>query len=580
MIYSSNYKVQSYVDKTKIGIQDQLSFTIEISGDSADEVDRPDLPQIKNFSLVGQNESQSSSYSIINGKMSSEIKFKYIYYLQPEKTGIFVIPQIKVGIEKKSYRTKPIQIKVVDGTTSRVQSYAPQTRGNSSQSKTKQPSNFSDNIFAETVLNKKKAYLGEVVIANIVLYTRYNVTNIQYKDPPAYTQFWKEELYSAKNLEFEGAVRNGINYNKIILQTIALIPTKSGKLEIPQVSFDVDIRTQSNDFFSFGTTKKYTITAKQKKLQVINLPTPQPSDFNGAIGRFTMQSELSNDQLKVGDSFTYTIIISGTGNIKNFDYLELPEIENLRFIKPEIKTEIDNSYKNITGKKVMKYLVIPEEIGDYYIPEIKFSYFSPTQKKYITLNSPPQKVVATQGKQINYSSGIAKNRVTAEGRDITFINTDIDLKSFTNPFESLLYWFIYILIILSIPISIFIASKQEKLSKSKGLLRSIKADKILKKYLKQATIYANLGKADFYTYAQTGLKNFVSDKLNIPRGTSSEELFAKMHGTEKYKSIADEFSEYYKHCDQVRFMPGGFSKENISHDYKNLTELIKKISKR
>ena len=192
----------------------------------------------------------------------------------------------------------------------------------------------------------------------------------------------------------------------------------------------------------------------------------------------------------------------------------------------------------------------------------------------------PQKVTAIPGKTVNYTSGVAKNRVTAEGHDISFINTESSLKSFKNPFESIIYWLLYIVAIISIPISIMLSSKKAELYSNESLLRSKKADKILKKYLKQATISANLSKPDFYTFAQTGIKNFIADKLNIPRGTSSQEIFDEISKSEKYKSLHDDFKNFFQHCDQVRFMPGGFSEENISQDYSRLTELIKNLSKR
>lgn len=581
---AASYKVQAYVDKTTVGLQDRLSFTVEISGDNANGMNRPDLPDIEGFDFVGQNESQSSSYSIINGKMEASVSFKFIYYLQPQKKGLFVIPAIRTEIDNRTYRTKPIQVKVIEGTTAKLQPKTPQnpfqSRGQRAQNTQNNSSNLSDNVILETELDKKEAFLGEVIIANVVLYTRYEITNIQYGDSPSYTDFWKEELYSAEHLKFEGAVYKGRNFNKILLNSIALIPTETGQLDIPRVSFDVDIRTRSNDFFSFGRTKRYTITANPKKIRVKPLPAPQPNDFTGAIGRFTMTSDLSNDQVKVGDSFTYTLTIRGTGNLKNFEPPLLPEIKNLRFIKPEIKTTIDDSYRNVSGTKQIKYLVIPEEKGNYFIPEINFTYFSPTQKKYITLNTPPKKVEASAGEQINFNTAIAKNMVTAEGQDIAFINTEIDFSSFSNPFESIYYWLIYIFVLLTIPVTIVFASKQEYLNQNKNLLRSRKANKILKKYLKKATVNANLHNPDFYVFAQTGIKNFITDKLDIPRGAGTNEILEKMKTDSLFADSVSETEDFLKHCDEVRFMPGGFSKENISNDYQRLTHLIKQLSRR
>ncbi len=44
----------------------------------------------------------------------------------------------------------------------------------------------------------------------------------------------------------------------------------------------------------------------------------------------------------------------------------------------------------------------------------------------------------------------------------------------------------------------------------------------MKKYLKQAEIAAKASDSKFYTAAQTGLINYLADKMKIPRGSISE----------------------------------------------------------
>ena len=116
-LFSSEIEIQSYVDKTEIGLQDYLKLTIEISGEKADKVSEPNVSNIKYFRNFGSSTSSSSSYSIINGKMQSEITKSYIYTLKPQKTGKFVIPPIIIKYKKQKIATKPISITVVKGST-------------------------------------------------------------------------------------------------------------------------------------------------------------------------------------------------------------------------------------------------------------------------------------------------------------------------------------------------------------------------------------------------------------------------------------------------------------------------------
>jgi len=69
-------EVQSYVDKTKIGLQDYLKLTIEISGEDADRVSQPSLTKLENFDKLGSSSSSSSSIQIINGNIRKSLSLQ------------------------------------------------------------------------------------------------------------------------------------------------------------------------------------------------------------------------------------------------------------------------------------------------------------------------------------------------------------------------------------------------------------------------------------------------------------------------------------------------------------------------
>ena len=53
--------------------------------------------------LLGPQTSYSSSTQIINGKMSQQTSYSYVYYLQAEKEGKFVIPPAQFTYKNKTY---------------------------------------------------------------------------------------------------------------------------------------------------------------------------------------------------------------------------------------------------------------------------------------------------------------------------------------------------------------------------------------------------------------------------------------------------------------------------------------------
>ena len=380
-LFSNELEVDAYVDQTKIGTSDQLTLTLEISGEKANNVRTPQLPDIKGFRVNGPSTSSSSSYSLINGKMTSEVKQKYIYTLIPKKTGNFLIPPISVKFGKQTYTTDPINIKVVQGSTEPAPPTSSRLRNNRNSTTTS--SNLEDNLFVRTKISNKSPYKDEPILVEYTFYTRYDISNLSFGNDPAFTGFWKEDVFTPTQISFSRKNLDGIVYNTMLMRSIALFPTQTGTLEIPALELLVDIRTQSNSFFDFGSTKRYSIKSKSEKIKVKELPeTGKPSGFINAVGNFNVSSQISESQLKVGDSFTYTLKLSGKGNLKQFDIPKLPEIKHLRFLEPEITTNINKDM--ISGSKTIKYLVIAQEKGTFDIPAIEFSYFDVQQQKYVT----------------------------------------------------------------------------------------------------------------------------------------------------------------------------------------------------
>ena len=573
LLFSQQIEVDSYVDRTKIGISDLVKYTIEISGEKAGNIATPELPEIKNFENLGSSTSSSSSYSIVNGKMTSSISKSFTYTLRPQKIGNYLIPPITIKIKKKSFTTEPIHIKVSEGSTQP----APPT----SSSFTKQSnstSDLSDNLFLIANLSKKNVYEEEPIIVEYKLYSRYDISNLAFAGDTNFEGFWKEDIYKPESINFNRETYNGIMYNVMLMQSVALFPTKSEKQKIPSLDLNVDVRTQSHSFFDFGTTKRYNI--KNKPVYVNVRPISQnnkPSSFSNAVGKFKLSSNISQTQMNVGDSFTYTITISGTGNLKQFDIPKLKEVNNLRFLDPEITTDINNN--KISGKKTIKYLIIAQEKGNFTLPAVPFTYFDTSSGSYKTLQTKPYQLNVGEGDLTFVASSSAQSIVSLEGSDIGFIITDSELTSKNIYFDKFYYWFIWFIILLFIPASILYSKERAKLKGNVDYIRQKQANKILKKYMKEASALAVKDDPGFYAAAQLGLSSYLADKLKEPRGSSTEDIISKMSLRNIPKELIEKIKTLFETCNQARFMPGGFSKERIEADFQLVKETINEITK-
>ena len=285
LLFSQAVEVESYVDKTKIGISDMLRYTVEISGEKVGNISTPRLPKIENFENLGSSSSSSSSYSIVNGKMTSSVTKSFTYNLRPLKIGNHLIPPITLKIGGKSFTTDPIHINVSEGSTQPT----PPTSNSFNQQQSS--SELSDNLFLIANVNKKNVYEEEPITVEYKLYSRYDISNLAFAGDTNFEGFWKEDIFTPESINFKRETYNGIMYNVMLMQSVALFPTKSGRLEIPSLSLNVDVRTQSHSFFDFGTTKRYNIKNEPEYVNVKQIPTNnQQESYSNAVGKFKVSS--------------------------------------------------------------------------------------------------------------------------------------------------------------------------------------------------------------------------------------------------------------------------------------------------
>jgi tetratricopeptide (TPR) repeat protein len=114
--------------------------------------------------------------------------------------------------------------------------------------------------------------------------------------------------------------------------------------------------------------------------------------------------------------------------------------------------------------------------------------------------------------------------------------------------------------------------RREQLSGDAGLRREHAAERILHRYLRQAT--DSVSRVEFYAAAQTGLSNYLCDKLRVPRGVQTTELIEALRESSLNASTIEKTALFFKRCHEARFMPGGFTPEGAAEDYRLLKVLL------
>ena len=100
----------SLPERTTVFVREPFLFQIQVSG--TENPEKPDMSIIKGASVQfrGGQQNSSSSITIINGRVTKNIKRGYIfsYQLIPKRAGRIVIPEIAVQVDGSTVFTNPI----------------------------------------------------------------------------------------------------------------------------------------------------------------------------------------------------------------------------------------------------------------------------------------------------------------------------------------------------------------------------------------------------------------------------------------------------------------------------------------
>src|ERR1043166_4084915 len=344
---------------------------------------------------------QSRQFEIHNFSTSSSVTYNYT--ILPLRAGKFTIPPQIVHAGGSLLRTPELTLNVADSPGGL--SGTKPSRGTQSNSV-----RASDLVFAELIVPKKTAYVGEIVPVQIRMGFDPRVRPRLIEPPEVAGQGFTAQKFQESGQTSENI--NGRPYDVVSYKT-AITAARAGKFELGPVKakaqvlvprarnaprtrsrspfdlFDLDDPFSdpffSNPFAQMGERREVEIKSEPVALEVKPLPGNAPPSFSGAIGNFTMTTDAKPRNVQVGDPITVTTAISGRGN---FDRVNAPVVEDERGwhkYPPSSKFKQDDEI-GISGTKTFEMVLSPNE-KKQSLPLLAFSYFDPLKDQYVTLHS-------------------------------------------------------------------------------------------------------------------------------------------------------------------------------------------------
>lgn len=413
------------IDKARGTLEDTFYLTLQVEG--VRQTNRPQLSNSPDFTYNYQG--QSSQMQIVNGKMFSKIEFRYA--LIPKRLGSLTVPQASVVLDGKTYHSNPITITVTK----------PEDRPDETKT-----------VFVKSFLSTKEAFVNQQVLYTFELYINRNVRkrNLQFSRPPM-DAF---KIHEAEEKPMVIKVLGGVAF-ELYTVNLVLVPIKQGTVEIPPATLSGEqiVSNGRRSLFGFENTQPFRVHSQPLSLSVLPFPAQnKPSSFYGLVGKYVIDAQLSQTQLKTGESSTLTVTISGLGQAESILAPKINFPDSVKVYEDQPIYQNQTQGTRMLGQATFNYALVPSAPGTIELPPVEISLFDPATKQYEILKAIIPSLLVSLGeenelKSVSGAINQEKRKVQQLGEDLLPIHVDMEAledESFTSS-KQLMFVILFIL---------------------------------------------------------------------------------------------------------------------------------------
>jgi len=391
-----------------VAVNEYVQFQVVVEGQGGD------IPHFANgfvgndFKLVRSSPDQQTNMTMINGKVSH--KKVYTFYLQPQREGDLVLQPQTVTMDGRNYQSPKVDIEVgaedtsVNNRRRRSDPFGDFFNRRRRQQKTDDKSE----IFTKAEVPKNTYYVGEPIPYTLAIYRTPGVeisntgSNLELPD---FDHFWSEEIESRQDPV--RVRRDGKIMEMITVDKRQLFASKTGRLTIAPAQFRLTVAVGRGFFADWQTV---TRNSNQVDLTVKPLPeVGKPANFNGAVGKFSVGGELDKTEIGVGESVSFKVEVTGSGNFNALSELELPQLNGAFEVFDGGAPTVEKN-QGIPHTKTWVFALVPKREGVFEVPLPQISYFDLSSETYRTSQPKTFKIEVKGGEGLTASGPVGGDR--------------------------------------------------------------------------------------------------------------------------------------------------------------------------
>jgi len=548
--------LQLQLDRTSVSLEDAVNVKVVLRGAQ----DNDEYPQLQVTPKVRVKDGGTASQmSIINGSISYSKSFTFTVF--PEKSGPLQIGPATITVNGKTYSSNSATVQVIPA----------------------DKQDLSDRVaFIRSTVSNKTPYVNEQVIYTFKFYSRGNARVTSFR-LPGFEGFWIEDMGDEKNYS---EMANGINWNVVEIKK-AIFPTKARDYKIPDLTLNAEILSRDNrrsggifdDFFGGRiSTREVNLTAPSIEVKARPLPDNNGHTTSTLVGQFSIHAELSKNVVSVGDSITLTVVVKGTGNVRD---VELPEfeIQGVKIYKDKPAFDLGLGGIGVVGTKTFKMALVPQVTGELVIQPIKISFYDLEHSVWKSVSTDEIKVGVKPGESkdnVNLvgaapTPGIEQHNIKILGQDLMGIKRNV------YPYKlmalSSVEVVVGLLLIVLMPMLYmtlyFLRKRAQVLTSNITLVKNQMAFKEFKGRYKKLG-----GGRDDVQNASLALRVFIGDKIGIDGASLTAFDIPQKLSSRVSSEMIQKIVSFLKVCDQATYGGGA-----VNFDKKMAMDLAKTLDR-
>lgn len=254
-----------------------------------------------------------------------------------------------------------------------------------------------ENLFIKAQADRTTCYIGEPLVITFKLYSRLQSTS-EVLNAPALYGFSVMDILDINEAHQAVETINGKVFNTSTLRKLQLYPEQSGRLLIDAMQLQNEIEFD-NALGKNKTKIQKELASKPIAIMVKPLPEKKPGNYTGAVGQFIIDAHFDKDELPVSQQGKLIVTISGRGNFIQFDAPAISWPKGFDASDPFIKDEINKTNVPTQGKRIYEYGFTVDNMGQYVLPPIMFSFFNAKTNSFKTVSTESLNMLVTEAEK-------------------------------------------------------------------------------------------------------------------------------------------------------------------------------------